>query len=58
MIDKRSFTEEFKAERLKKILEMYQHGRPMAEIGRIIGLSRERVRQIIKEHNENQPQES
>lgn len=58
MTDKRRLTEEYKAERLKKILEMYEHGRPMAQIGRRLGLSRERIRQIVEEHKETKQQES
>ncbi len=58
MSDKRRLSEEFKAERLRQILVMYEHGRPMAQIGKIIGLSRERIRQLVAEHKENQKQES
>ena len=57
MTDKRRLPDEFKAERLKKILEMVEHGRPMAQIGRMLGLSRERIRQLVAEHKEKQKQE-
>ena len=58
MTDKRRLPDEIKAERLRRILIMVEHGRPMAQIGRMLGLSRERIRQIVEEHKEKQKQES
>lgn len=37
-----------KKERNERIAALYKKGNSMADIGRIIGISRERVRQILK----------
>ena len=58
MVDKRRLPEEYKAERLEKIIEMIADDRSMAYVGRKLNISRERIRQILKEHGEKQQQES
>ncbi len=57
MVDKRRLPEEFKAQRLKAIIELFEYGVSKAEIGRRFKVSRERIRQLIEEYYEKQKQE-
>lgn len=43
-------TKEFKDDRAKRIIKLYNSDRNLAEVGDIIGLTRERVRQIMADY--------